>query len=322
MSFPRARPRAARMRHALSREACDHDTLRALFCRQVRRHRWRGVGTPPPDEVVVKYARAPARSDPCCEEVRDYDHGASLVRRAISIVPPSRRCCGGEPGLCEASTTAGGAVYSGQDVRGLSDCAADHQLVAALQLCGSEETIQLGPANHRFLAQSCFKPLTFAMALESGLGDAITASVASVGDQPFGTFALTPDGRALNPLINSGALVVLELLSRTPSEEEVGVWPHTRRRCGDGACFDDKAVDATFWTRCAIGLSTSSQRRRAAGPRTLRVLSRVAALDCLQTDAVELARRGGVCGRRPHPRIADSTRTAMLSAMLHAACTR
>ena len=48
--------------------------------------------------------------------------------------------------------------------------------------------------------------------------------MASVGDVPFGSFGLAEDGRALNPLINSGALVVCELLSRTHSEEEVGRW--------------------------------------------------------------------------------------------------
>ena len=253
----------------------------------------------------------------------------SLVRRAIStrstVTPQQQRVIAAfREAYAEASTTAGGAVYSGQDVRGLSDCAADHQLVAALQLCGSEETIQLGPANHRFLAQSCFKPLTFAMALESGLGDAITASVASVGDQPFGTFALTPDGRALNPLINSGALVVLELLSRTHSEEEVGVWCRTLGGGAalDGACFDDKAVDATFADSLRNRGLSCQLANAGALPKTedavQRAVAYYAALDCLQTDAVELARvAAAFAGGGPSPRIADSTRTATLSAMLH-----
>eukprot|EP01051_Picozoa_sp_SAG22_P017112 SAG22_NODE_2564_length_2435_cov_3.836473_4_plen_94_part_01 len=51
-----------------------------------------------------------------------------------------------------------------------------------------------------------------------GLAGQVAAAVASRGDEPFGTFALAPDGRALNPLINSGALVVLELLSRSHTE--------------------------------------------------------------------------------------------------------
>lgn len=70
----------------------------------------------------------------------------------------------------EASAARGGAVYSGQSVSGLSDVDADVPLVAALVLCGSDEVVQLGPCERTFLAQSCFKPLTLAMALQLGLG--------------------------------------------------------------------------------------------------------------------------------------------------------
>eukprot|EP00908_Phaeocystis_cordata_P026346 Transcript_8826.p2 GENE.Transcript_8826~~Transcript_8826.p2 ORF type:complete len:338 (+),score=95.88 Transcript_8826:41-1015(+) len=234
----------------------------------------------------------------------------------------------------EASTVVGGSVYTSQDVKGLSDVAADAPLVAALHLCGSDETIQLGPAEHRFLAQSCFKPLTFAMALESGLGQAVAAAVASIGDQPFGTFALAPDGRALNPLINSGALVVLELLSRTHSEEEVGRWCRTLGGSAAhvGACFDDEAVAATLADSLRNQGLSSQLASAGALPKTEDAVARAvryyAALDCLQTDAVELARvaaafagggergDGGGDGRAPGSPAAR-TRTATLAAMLH-----
>ena len=81
--------------------------------------------------------------------------------------------------------------------------------------------------------------------------------MASVGDVPFGSFGLAEDGRALNPLINSGALVVCELLSRTHSEEDVGRWCRSvggPRDAGAAAsqrdsCFDAAAVAATAAAR-------------------------------------------------------------------------
>jgi len=81
----------------------------------------------------------------------------------------------------------------------------------------------------------------------------VRRAVASVGDVPFGSFGLAEDGRALNPLINSGALVVCELLSRTHSEEDVGRWCRSvggPRDAGTAAsqrtsCFDTAAVAAT-----------------------------------------------------------------------------
>ena len=168
----------------------------------------------------------------------------------------------------EASTVVGGSVYTSQDVKGLSDVAADAPLVAALHLCGSDETIQLGPAEHRFLAQSCFKPLTFAMALESGLGQAVAAAVASIGDKPLGTLALAPDGRALNPLINSERWWCSSC-SRALTEEEVMLVPYARRRAAPvGACFDDEAVAATSPTRWQPRAEQPArERRRAARPR-------------------------------------------------------
>ena len=153
-------PRAARMRHASSGAggACRPRprVTSVILPAGTPTPSWREWGPLPPDREVVE-VRGGARRDPI-RAVKKFvitTMAHSLVRRAIStrstVTPQQQRVIAAfREAYAEASTTAGGAVYSGQDVRGLSDCAADHQLVAALQLCGSEETIQLGPPKDVF----------------------------------------------------------------------------------------------------------------------------------------------------------------------------
>ena len=223
----------------------------------------------------------------------------------------------------EASAVSGGSVYSGQDVKGLSDVDADVPLVATLHFCGSDETVQLGPTDRRFLAQSCFKPLTYAMAIQLGLNEEVTAAVASVGDVEFGSFALAADGRALNPLINSGALVVLELLSRSHTEEEIGQYCRSigTTDASAGACFDAAAVAATVadslrnrGLSCQLASAGSLPKTEDAVGRAVRYY---AALDCLLTDTTELARAAAAFAGGWSEALSARTRTATLSAMLH-----
>eukprot|EP01048_Picozoa_sp_COSAG05_P002758 COSAG05_NODE_119_length_17779_cov_273.146049_12_plen_262_part_00 len=241
----------------------------------------------------------------------------------------SERCVGAfRAAFSEASRILeGGKVYDGQNVRGLSDVDAAAPLVATLRLC-SGEVVELGPEpRRRFLAQSCFKPLTFAMALETGLGGDVAAAVGARGDAPFGTFELAQDGRALNPLINSGALCVLELLSHSHSEEDIGHWCRsvgTSAGSLDGECFDDVAVAATVADSLRNRGLSCQLASRGVLPKTEDAVDRAvryyAALDCLLTDTTELARVAcafaGPAGAEGHD-LSAATRTQTLSMMLH-----
>jgi glutaminase len=89
----------------------------------------------------------------------------------------------------------------------------------------SKNNVQvLGDEGQKFLCQSSFKPLSYAMALNKNLGSHIEACVSNIVDKGYTDTSLSADGKALNPMINSGALIVLELLSKEYSVEEVGAW--------------------------------------------------------------------------------------------------
>jgi len=137
-----------------------------------------------------------------------------------------------------AAAARGGAVYGAQAVRGLSDADADAPLVVAFApMAGREadlggEPLVLGKylandSGRRFLAQSAFKPLVLAMALEEGMGAQLERRVGEDADVGYADAALSADGRAPNALINSGALLVLESLSRRFSVNEVCAWRYT-----------------------------------------------------------------------------------------------
>ena len=161
---------------------------------------------------------------------------------------------------------AGSAVYADQDVRGLSDQDPAAPLVATLHLCGGVAvTLGSGAArvDRRFLAQSCFKPLCYAMALEHGMGGQVATAVGHTGDQPFHTFDRAADGRCLNPLINSGALAVLELLSRAHTIDEVGSW--CRGIGGIGGIGGTRAgVEAPLFDSAAVAATEADSMRNRA----------------------------------------------------------
>ncbi len=234
----------------------------------------------------------------------------------------------------EASRLQGGAVYAAQDVPGLSDADPAAPLVATLHLLdrgggGGETVVTVGGGDaRRFLLQSGFKPLAFAFALEHGMGDDVAAAVARVGDVGYATTRLTTGApaRALNPLINTGALAVLERVTREHSVDGLARWCRDLAPAAPSAAplFDAAAVAAT---------EADSLRNRglscmlaAAGvmPKTDEAVNRAvqayAAMDCLSFSTPELAAvaaafaGGGGEGAR---RLARRTRAATLGAMLH-----
>ena len=249
----------------------------------------------------------------------------------------------------------GGGVYDQQSVPGLTDVDPDAPLVAALYLASSGRIVALGGNGgegegggdndddcgsvgrettpcRRFLAQSCFKPLSYAMAVEAGMSDVVDQSVGCRGDVPFGTFEKCPDGRALNPLINAGALVILEFLSRSYSVEEVGRWCR-----GLGGSADDDGSEAMpksggrttspkipLFDPIAVAATEADSDRNRSLSRALaesgalgrdapygaeeaidRSVRYYAAMDCLYVSCEEMARAAGafaltrVSQRRP-----------------------
>lgn len=94
-----------------------------------------------------------------------------------------------------AAVCPGGSVYMQQDVKGLSDADAAAPLSAAFVPCNGstiiiERSLAAGeevplPPTSRFLVQSGFKPLVYAMALSLGLHADVERSIAAVGDIGF-----------------------------------------------------------------------------------------------------------------------------------------
>ena len=65
--------------------------------------------------------------------------------------------------------------------------------------------------------------------------------MSDVGDRGYTDISLSPDNKALNPLINSGALTILEILSRTHTVDELASsWKK------DGENFNLDAVSTTL----------------------------------------------------------------------------
>ncbi|CAK0847086.1 unnamed protein product, partial [Prorocentrum cordatum] len=235
--------------------------------------------------------------------------------------------------LRQAASAPGGAVYVQQDVVGLSDADAAAPLVAAfaplgpegegfilaglsacartspsevvlaglgrcISVCSHDEASPDERARGRpLLLQSSFKPLVYAMVLESGLGGELERAVGDEGDRGFADPGSTSDGRAFNPLINSGALVALELLSRRYSVEEVGAWCCGRTDGGadpsQPRLFDPRAVAATIADsarnrRLCAGLAAAGLMP-AEEAATERAVVYYAHMDCLLLTVGQLA---------------------------------
>lgn len=102
----------------------------------------------------------------------------------------------------------GGQVYSAQNVPGLSDADPDAGLALAVVAVDGTQLL-LGDSGRRILAQSSFKPLVLGFVLEH-VGS-IDSLVADTGCKGYRADTTEPDGRAHNPLINSGVLCVMHL---------------------------------------------------------------------------------------------------------------
>ena len=102
----------------------------------------------------------------------------------------------------------GGQVYSAQNVPGLSDADPDAGLALAVVAVDGTQLL-LGDSSRRILAQSSFKPLVLGFVLKH-VGS-IDSLVADTGCKGYRADTTEPDGRAHNPLINSGVLCVMHL---------------------------------------------------------------------------------------------------------------
>ena len=105
-------------------------------------------------------------------------------------------------------------VYDDQDVPGLSDADPSAFAVSVVSVSGQCISLSSGgtSANSKFLTRSTFKPLVFAFALKHLGREQVAALVANTGCKGYRAATLEADGRAHNPLINSGALAVMQRL--------------------------------------------------------------------------------------------------------------
>ena len=237
---------------------------------------------------------------------------------AMSFDSPTLR------GACErafniaAAMPAQGSIYDQQDVHGLSD-ARDHGLSVAVCTASGEGwswSTPGDPSNPSFLLQSTFKPLMLAMALS--VPDVGADNVWSVvghenGGVAFSTLEM-PQGerrRAWNPLINSGALVVLELLTRDDRRDERTLIAFIRALARAGGATEDGVRALSLDKKAAVQTLMDSQRNaaiahnlaahgvlpRSAGgePEAVRRAVRMYALmDCVTCDVRSLAAVGAV----------------------------
>jgi glutaminase len=257
------------------------------------------------------------------------------------------------------SRETGGTVYSSQSVPGLSDIAPDIPLEATLHLLNGKaihfkhEKHTTMNMNHRFLIQSCFKPLVFAYALEHGLLNEVHRAVGHTGDIRYGENTLSDQGQAYNPLINTGALAVLEILARNDHTiDAVGLWcrnlgskmyikkQQDYESSADGGETNNYSSSSSsssspssttplFNHKAVLATEADSLRNRglacmmaAAGVMTkteVAVASSVkyyAAMDCLSISTKELARIASVFSHS-NECLSNNTRSSTLAAMLH-----
>ena len=146
-----------------------------------------------------------------------------------------------------AAATLGGCVYTQQDVKGLSDADAAAPLSAAFVPCGSTPTST--PPSPSFLIQSGFKPLVYAMALAHGMHADLERAIAAVGDVGYASDALSDDGRALNPLVNTGTVILIDVSTHTtPQIQSTGYTHPGRKRMRGRGC--------EVWLFCRAHLET------------------------------------------------------------------
>jgi glutaminase len=82
------------------------------------------------------------------------------------------------------------------------------------------------------------------MALNDDLGNEMDKTISNVGNKGYTDKSLSSDSKALNPMINSGALIVLEMLARTHTVDQVGAW--CRADSTNSSIFNEEAVQTTL----------------------------------------------------------------------------
>ena len=193
-------------------------------------------------------------------------------------------------------------MYARQDVPGLSD--ADPELFAVVAVSASSgKVVALGDAasrSARLLIQSAFKPLSLAYALCALGTDAVTSAVANRGGKGYRASTVEDDGRAHNAMINSGALSILQTLSKAGHEVE-DVLQFLRGLAGvergdeslvsvNEAAYRATLADSAHNVQFCRGLG----KRLASFPDTQDAIERAvdwySQLDCVETTAETLAR--------------------------------
>jgi glutaminase len=91
-----------------------------------------------------------------------------------------------------------------------------------LSLCTIDgQRFNLGDYNEDFCVQSCSKPISYAIALET-LGEEFVHKYVDKepSGQAFNSMVLTPDNLPYNPMINAGAIMVCSLIERQSDQSE------------------------------------------------------------------------------------------------------
>ena len=235
--------------------------------------------------------------------------------------------------FASASTVVGGKIYDEQNVPSLSD-ASPSQFSATLHLIGQEpinlnfvdgEVIDYCNVNGdvqempKFLSQSCMKPLVYAMGLTKGLD--VHSKIGTTGDIGYADHNLDPNGRALNPVINTGSLTLLEELGRTLTKEEIGSWCQ-RLGGGDGESpFCVAGYEATKKDSLRNRYIATYLACNAVLPKTEDAIERAvdnyAAMDCLLMTTSILAAIGMNLSNRGGEIVSPETSRSVVSMMLH-----
>ena len=232
----------------------------------------------------------------------------------------------------DAIKTTGGSIYNSQQVEGLSTISPSTPLSATLHLLNGEIiNINLNQ-NKRFLIQSCFKPLTYAYAIEHNLSKQVNQSIGKTGDIGYAANTLDTTGKAFNPLINTGALAVLELLARHGHTlDTIGKWCRdlgtTKTMNSDNTASTSSS--SLFNAAAVTATEADSLRNRglacmmaAAGimPKTQTSVDSAvqyyAAMDCLSINTLELASIAAAFASTESV-LSSQTKSSVLASMLH-----
>ena len=196
----------------------------------------------------------------------------------------------------KTKAVTGGHLYSEQNVPGLSD-QQPQLFTASLHLIGEKNptTFLLCPKTNKvihvldpstlpqFFSQSCMKPLVYAMALQKGHD--VHKVIGTTGDIGYANHNLDGKGRALNPLINTGSLTMLELLGREYTKEEIA------RYCQNLGNIADNTTSPAFSEEGYVATKVSERSERATSTTKLTHLIRKCRLASLRFASLPSAQK-------------------------------